>query len=129
LSADGNFHQQLRLGVKDQGEDPSYFGDAGFFVPTKLYQDFLQVAGSLKSDDKVCSQTSLNFNSEFSFYRKMPVQCKQETLQERDLPQSSKSMESLRINVSMGFTGLMGLQTSQKENGAYHNRFRLLNHG
>jgi hypothetical protein len=61
LSADGNFHQQLRLGVKDQGEDPSYFGDAGFFVPTKLYQDYMQVAESLKSDDKVCGQSLRDF--------------------------------------------------------------------
>ena len=43
-SGDGNFHLQSRLLVKRLAEDPSFFEDAGFFVPYEKYKNYTEAA-------------------------------------------------------------------------------------
>jgi hypothetical protein len=44
---------QSRLQAKEQDKDPSFFGDAGFFVPVKLYNDYFAEANLLQHEAKV----------------------------------------------------------------------------
>jgi hypothetical protein len=62
LSGDGNFHMQSRLQVKDQDKDPSFFGDAGFFVPVKLYHEYFNEADKLQHHQKV-SKVQLRYHN------------------------------------------------------------------
>jgi hypothetical protein len=47
--ADGNFHLQLRLLAKALDEDPSLFGNSGFWASIELQKSFLAEANALKS--------------------------------------------------------------------------------
>src|SRR5215467_6467987 len=55
ISGNGNFHMQSRLTVKDLVQDPSFFGDSGFFVPYETYQKYTEASQALKGRQKVCS--------------------------------------------------------------------------
>jgi len=53
LSGDGNFHLQSLIHVKDLLQDPSLFGDAGIWVPYKVYQSYVKAANGFSGTSKV----------------------------------------------------------------------------
>ena len=53
ISSNGNFHLQSRLLVKTLVQDPSFFGDFGFFTPYKVYQDYTRASQLIKPLAKV----------------------------------------------------------------------------
>lgn len=55
ISGDGNFHLQSKSRAKDQQNDPSFFGDAGFFAPFKLVQDYMKESKCYKAMIEVSS--------------------------------------------------------------------------
>ena len=55
LSGDGNFHLQSRLLVKNLAQDPSFFGDSGFFAPYESYHNYLNAAPNVQGSNKASS--------------------------------------------------------------------------
>jgi hypothetical protein len=55
-SGDGNFHLQSKLRSKSLTSDPSVFGDAGFFSPFSVFQNYVRIAQSFKPVKKVSSR-------------------------------------------------------------------------
>jgi hypothetical protein len=53
LSGDGNFHLQSRVLMKNVMQDPSFFGDSGFFVPYQTYKDYTAAAETIEDSKNV----------------------------------------------------------------------------
>jgi hypothetical protein len=53
---DGNFHLQLRSLCKTIEDDPSIYGDTGFWALRKMYKEYTEAGGALPiKEPKVCS--------------------------------------------------------------------------
>ena len=66
LMGDGNFHLQLRTLCKSIQEDPSLYGDTGFWAMQQLYTEYTEAANKLTINEPKASQALYlsRFNSQ-----------------------------------------------------------------
>jgi hypothetical protein len=55
ISGDSNFHLHSYSKVNDEFEDPSVFGDFGFWVPFEIAKKYTEYADSQRAYASVCS--------------------------------------------------------------------------